>query len=144
MSKNRLLYKVLSVFFVVLLIAPCFGLLRENRNRELIGEMENRMINQKPNARMFSAKYFAQFEAWFNDRILGRKQLIRGWSAINGKLFNVLVSGEIAQGKDGFLFMPFNVVDKVIDIDPKLETLKKIDNLCKTHNATFVVYYLNI
>lgn len=140
MSSNKLLYKVLSGFFIVLLAVPCFGLLREKRNRELIGEMENRSINPKPSAKMFSAKYFTQLEAWFNDRILGRKELIRGWSSANGKLFKVLVSKEVAQGKDGFLFMPSNVVDKVIDSEQKLAMLKRINAACKTNNAKFVVF----
>lgn len=140
MLNNKWLYRTLSLFFVLLLSVPCLGVLRERRNRELIGEMENRSINPKPTASIFSSEYFRQLEVWFNDRILGRKELIRGWSMLNGKLFNVLVSKEVVQGKEGFLFMPSNVVDKVIDIEQKITTLKKIDAVCKSHNARFIVF----
>ena len=110
--KRSVAYKAVGSFFIFLLLLPNIGLFRENRNRELIGEIENRVINPRPTARLFSASYFDQFEGWFNDRLLGRKDMIRFWAILNGKLFKVLISKEIAQGNNGYLFIPFNLTDK--------------------------------
>ena len=134
------LYKVISFIFVLILIIPCVGILREKRNVELIAEMENRTISSKPTATLFSAKFFSEAEDWFNDRLLGRKDLIRLWSSFNGKLFNILISKEIVMGKDGFLFFPFYLNDKIVDQEQKVETLVKIKELCKENGADFTVF----
>ena len=132
---RRTLYKVISFIFVLILIIPCTGILREKRNVELIAEMENRTISGKPSATLFSAKFFSEVEEWFNDRLLGRKDLIRLWSSVNGKLFNTLISKEIVMGKDGFLFFPFYLNDKIVDQEQKVETLVKIKELCKENDV---------
>ena len=138
--RRRTLYRVISFIFVLILIIPCTGILREKRNVELIAEMENRTISGKPSATLFSAKFFSEVEEWFNDRLLGRKDLIRLWSSINGKLFNTLISKEIVMGKDGFLFFPFYLNDKIVDQEKKIETLVKIKELCKESGAGFTVF----
>lgn len=140
MCHNKWFYRILGSFLVLLLMLPAFGILRERRNRELIGEMENRTINPKPSAKLFSAKYFKELEAWFGDRLLGRKEFIRTWSMLNGKLFKVLISKEIVQGKEGYLFMPFNLTSEVLDLDKKINTLKQLQENCSKHNARLVFF----
>ena len=137
---RRTLYKVISFVFVLILIIPCTGILREKRNIELIAEMENRTISNKPTATLFSAKFFSEAEEWFNDRLLGRKDLIRLWSSVNGKLFNTLISKEIVMGKDGFLFFPFYLNDKIVDQEEKVDALVKIKELCKEYGSKFTIF----
>lgn len=137
---RKLCYKILSFIFVLLLFVPCLGIFREKRNVELIAEMENRAIASKPTSAIFSGKFFHEFEEWYNDRLLGRKDLIRLWSSINGKLFNTLISKEVAIGKDGFLFDPFYLNSELIDEDKKIDTLTKVKKLCEDNNAKFTVF----
>lgn len=137
---RKTLYKVIGCIFILLLILPCFGILREKRNIELIAEMENRSINSKPVAKILTGKFFKEFESWYDDRLLGRKDLIRLWSSINGKLFNVLISKEVALGKDGYLFFPFNLSQELVDTKEKMDLLIKINDLCKKDNIRFTIF----
>lgn len=102
--------------------------------------MENRRIATKPVSTVFSSNFFKEFEAWYNDRILGRKNLIRLWSSVNGKLFNVLISKEVVLGKDGYLFQVFNLSRDLVDEQEKLNVLKDINDLCKSKNIRFTVF----
>ena len=138
--KRSVAYKAVGSFFIFLLLLPNIGLFRESRNRQLIGEIENRVINPKPTARLFSGSFFKQFEGWYDDRLLGRKDMIRFWAVLNGKLFKVLISKEIAQGKNGYLFMPFNLTKEGVDLEKKFEVLGKIGQECDDRKITFFVF----
>ena len=138
--RKSIQYRIMAGLFILLLIAPSFGILREQRNIELVAEMENRTINPKPTAQFLSGTFFNEFEDWYNDRLLGRKNLIRSWATINGKLFNVLISKEVVQGKDGFLFSPFNLSSEIIDEKQKLATVEKIKVASTNSGARFLLF----
>lgn len=74
--KRITVYKFISGFFLLLLITPNVGLLREKTNVIHIALMENRTINPKPEATFATEKFFKELEAWYDDRLLGRKDLI--------------------------------------------------------------------
>lgn len=130
----------ITVVFLLILLLPNFGLFREKRNKELILEMETRVINPKPSASFFTVQYFKQFEDWYNDRLLGRKELVRGWAKINGRLFHTLISKEVEMGKEDFLFMPFNVKHELIDRDKKRAIMQKLADACTKHGAAMYFF----
>ena len=138
--KRKSFYKIFNIIFIFLLCTGVLGLFREQRNTELIAEMENRKITDFPVVNFSSRDFFQQFEQWFSDRILGRKDLIRFWSSLNGKVFNVLISHDIIQGKNGFFFSPFNLEHEIVDKGEKFTQLEKINSLCKENNARFIFF----
>ena len=135
---KKTIYKLMVAFSALLFIAPNAGLLREKRNVIHIAEMENRTINQLPAAPWFSGDFFRQFEGWYDDRILGRSDLIRNWAMWNGRIFDVLISKSVVRGKDGYLFSPTNMNHTLTDEHKKLNTIAKINEKCKKRNIRFV------
>ncbi len=130
----------MAVLFLLLLLLPDLGLLREKRNVELIAEMENRQIAAFPVLNEGSSAFCKKFEAWYDDRILGRKELIRYWAGLNGRLFHVLISKEVAQGKDGYLFMPFHLNRTLEDREAKIEQLSRLNRACRKAGASLTVF----
>lgn len=100
--------------------------------------MENRTINPKPTAKFFTNKFFKEFENWYDDRILGRSDLINKWAIWNGKIFNVLISKNVVKGKEGYLFSPINMSHKLVDSDKKLGTLQNIEEQCSKRGIRFI------
>lgn len=135
---KKTIYKLMIAFSAILFIAPNAGLLREKRNVIHIAEMENRTINQLPDAPWFSGEFFRQFEGWYDDRILGRSDLIRNWAMWNGRIFDVLISKSVVRGKDGYLFSPSNMNHTLTDGTKKLDNIAKINEQCKRRNIRFV------
>lgn len=135
---RKILYKTMMGFFFLLLVVPNFGLLREQKNINHVAEMENRIINPLPSAKAMTDKFFAELEGWYNDRILGRRDMIRSWAQLNGRVFNTLISKNVVRGKDGYLFSPVNMSTKLIDGKEKLATIKRIQEQCAKRNIRFV------
>ena len=140
MASKKNIYRMLTSLFLLLLILPCFGLLREKRNIDLIAEMENRAIHPGPNSVFGTKAFFREFQNWFEDRILGRKDLIRFWSTVNGKLFHVLISKEVAMGRSGYLYYPSYVTETMSDRMQKLNRISGIKKLCDKYNIPFVFF----
>lgn len=136
--KRKTIYKIISGFFLLLLITPNIGLLREKTNVIHIALMENRTINPKPEASFATGKFFKELEAWYDDRLLGRKDLISKWAMWNGRLFNTLISKNVVRGKDGFLFSPANMAHEMADKQQKLTKIKKIEQQCSKRGIRFV------
>ena len=136
--KRAIIYKIFSAFFLLLLVTPNVGLLREKTNVIHIALMENRTINPKPEATFATGKFFKEFEAWYDDRLLGRKDLISKWAMWNGRLFDTLISKNVVRGKDGFLFSPANMAHKMVDKEQKLAKIKKIEQQCSKRGILFV------
>lgn len=136
--KRAIIYKIFSAFFLLLLVTPNVGLLREKTNVIHIALMENRTINPKPEAAFATGKFFKEFEAWYDDRLLGRKDLISKWAMWNGRLFDTLISKNVVRGKDGFLFSPANMAHKMADKEQKLAKIKKIEQQCGKRGIRFV------
>ena len=136
--KRATIYKIFSAFFLLLLVTPNVGLLREKTNVIHIALMENRAINPKPEAAFATGKFFKEFEAWYDDRLLGRKDLISKWAMWNGRLFDTLISKNVVRGKDGFLFSPANMAHKMADKEQKLAKIKKIEQQCSKRGIRFV------
>lgn len=136
--KRVIVYKFISGFFLLLLITPNVGLLREKTNVIHIALMENRTINPKPEATFATEKFFKELEAWYDDRLLGRKDLISKWAMWNGRLFDVLISKNVVRCKDGFLFSPANMAHEMADKELKLAKIKKIEQQCAKRGIRFV------
>lgn len=136
--KRGTIYKAISGFFLLLLVIPNIGLLREKTNVIHIAIMENRTINPKPTAAFATGKFFKEFEAWYDDRLLGRKDLISKWAMWNGRLFDTLISKNVVHGKDGFLFSPANMAHKMADKEQKLAKIKKIEQQCSKRGIRFI------
>lgn len=136
--KRKTIYKIIAAFFLLLLITPNVGLLREKTNIIHIALMENRTINPKPEAAFATGKFFKELEAWYDDRLLGRKDLISKWAMWNGRLFNTLISKNVVRGKDGFLFSPANMAHEMADKQQKLAKIKKIEQQCSKRGIRFV------
>lgn len=136
--KRITVYKFISGFFLLLLITPNVGLLREKTNVIHIALMENRTINPKPEATFATEKFFKELEAWYDDRLLGRKDLISKWAMWNGRLFDVLISKNVVRGKEGFLFSPANMAHEMADKQQKLAKIKKIEQQCSKRGIRFV------
>lgn len=138
MNYRKKLYQIMTAFFLILLLVPAFGIFREKRNVDLIAIMENRTINPKPGSAFATKQFFREFQNWFEDRLLGRKDLIHFWSNINGKLFHVLISKEVVEGRNGFLFNPSYVTNHMNDRKQKLLQFALIKRICDTYNVPFV------
>jgi len=138
MAYRKHIHCLLIAIFLILLLQPAFGIIDENRNVNLIAEMENRTINPKPYSSLTSKDFYNEFQNWFEDRLLGRKQFIRLWAGVNGRLFHVLISKRVCMGKDGFLYSPFYLKDEMMDREQKLEQLTKIKQVCDKYQAHFV------
>lgn len=136
--KRRTVYKVAIGLFLLLLVTPNVGLLREKTNVIHIALMENRTINPKPEASVATKKYFQELEGWYNDRLLGRKDMISKWAMWNGRLFDVLISKNVVRGKDGFLFSPANMAHEMADKEQKLTKIKKIEQQCSKRGIRFI------
>lgn len=136
--KRRTVYKVAAGLFLLLLVTPNVGLLREKTNVIHIALMENRTINPKPEASVATKKYFQELEDWYNDRLLGRKDMISKWAMWNGRLFDVLISKNVVRGKDGFLFSPANMAHEMADKEQKLTKIKKIEQQCSKRGIRFI------
>ena len=139
--RRKYIYKVMSVLFLLILLVPNAGLFREKRNTELITEMENRSIAPFPKWDGDCRPFFRGFEKWYDDRLLGRKELIRFWAGLNGRLFHVLISKEVALGKDGYLFMPFHLNHSLEDPDRKVAQLVKLNQACSEAGARLTVFF---
>lgn len=135
---KKTIYKLMIAFSAILFIAPNAGLLREKRNVVHIAEMENRTINQLPTAKFFTGEFFRQFDGWYDDRILGRSDLIRNWAIWNGRIFDVLISKSVVKGKDGYLFSPSNMNHTLTDEVRKLHAISKINEQCEKRGIRFV------
>lgn len=138
MAYRKQIYCLLTACFIIVLLQPAFGVLNEKQNISLIAIMENRTINPKPHSTFASRNFFDEFQKWFEDRLLGRNNLIRLWANLNGKLFHVLISKEVCLGRDGFLYSPFNLKDEITDREQKLEQLSRIKRICDKYNTHFV------
>ena len=138
MAYRKHIHCLLIAIFLILLLKPAFGIIDENRNVNLIAEMENRTINPKPYSSLTSKDFYNEFQNWFEDRLLGRKQFIRLWAGVNGRLFHVLISKRVCMGKDGFLYSPFYLKDEMLDREQKLEQLTRIKQVCDKYQAHFV------
>lgn len=138
MAYRKHIHCLLIAIFLILLLQPAFGIINEKRNLDLIAEMENRTINPKPHSSLTSKAFYNEFQNWFEDRLLGRKQFIRLWAGVNGRLFHVLISKRVCMGKDGFLYSPFYLKDEMMDREQKLEQLTKIKQVCDKYRAHFV------
>ena len=136
--KRGTIYKAISGFFLLLLVIPNVGLLREKTNVIHIALMENRTINPKPTAAFATGKFFKEFEAWYDDRLLGRKDLISKWAMWNGRLFDTLISKNVVRGKDGFLFSPANMAHEMAAKEQKLAKIKKIEQQCSKRGIRFI------
>lgn len=136
--KRGTIYKAISGFFLLLLVIPNIGLLREKTNVTHIAIMENRTINPKPTAAFATGKFFKEFEAWYDDRLLGRKDLISKWAMWNGRLFDTLISKNVVRGKDGFLFSPANMAHEMAAKEQKLAKIKKIEQQCSKRGIRFI------
>lgn len=136
--RRRAIYKIISGFFLLLLITPNFGFFREKTNVIHIALMENRAINPKPTAAFATQTYFKELEAWYDDRLLGRKDLISKWAMWNGRLFDILISKNVVRGKEGFLFSPANMAHEMADKSQKLAKIKKIEQQCKKRDIRFI------
>ena len=135
---KKMLYKIMIGFFFLLLVIPNVGLLREQKNINHVAEMENRTINPLPRAKAMTAKFFSELEGWYNDRLLGRRDMIRNWAQWNGRVFNILISKNVVRGKDGYLFSPTNMSTNLVDAKEKFATIKKIQEQCAKRNIRFV------
>lgn len=135
---KKMLYKIMIGFFFLLLVIPNVGLLREQKNINHVAEMENRTINPLPRAKAMTAKFFSELEGWYNDRLLGRRDMIRSWAQWNGRVFNILISKNVVRGKDGYLFSPTNMSTNLVDAKEKFATIKKIQEQCAKRNIRFV------
>ena len=140
--KRKCIYSIFSACFVLLLLltVPIFGLFREARNTTLIAEMENRRISPAPTAMVGSKNFFQQVEAWYDDRVLGRKELIQTWSKLNGKLFHVLISKDVLQGKGEYLFFASYLSEEMRDREQILDHLSRVNGYCQAHGTHFVVF----
>lgn len=138
--KKRTIYRIMGAIFLLILILPNFGILREKRNRVIIPKFENRFIAEKPTAPFFSKQYFKQWEKWYDDRILGRKDFILAWSRLNGRLFHILISEQVKLGKDNYLFMPFYLRSEIMEQDKKIAMLKMIQKKSEEAGAKFIVF----
>lgn len=136
--KRGTIYKAISGFFLLLLVIPNIGLLREKTNVIHIAIMENRTINPKPTSAFATGKFFKEFEAWYDDRLLGRKDLISKWAMWNGRLFDTLISKNVVRGKDGFLFSPANMAHEMAAKEQKLAKIKKIEQQCSKRGSRFI------
>lgn len=138
MVYRKQIYRLLTACFVIVLLQPAFGIINEKQNTNLIAIMENRTISPEPHSAFATKEYFNEFQNWFEDRLLGRNNLIRLWASLNGKFFHVLISKEVCMGRDGFLYSPFNLKDEMTDREQKLEQLAHIKQICDKYHAHFV------
>ena len=139
MKRKKYIRMILIGVFVLLIFLPMMGVFRENVNKEHVAETENRQINQLPAFVPWTKDFYAGIEAWFTDRILGRKDLISKWAYWNGRIFNVITSKEIVKGEDDYLFWRFATETQNKDNEEKIEQLNKLNNICKSRNTRFIV-----
>ena len=139
MKKVNFLKKSLIFLFMLLLFLPMTGIFRENVNMQHIAETENRQIYDFPKPEPLSKSFYTGIENWFNDRILGRKDLISNWAHWNGKLFNVITSKEIVKGSDGYLFWRFATDTMIKDESDKIEQLNRLNTVCKNKDVRLII-----
>ena len=136
----------LGIFFSILFIPML------NINKDTISKKENR--NLAPYKPFFSdgklnSKFGTDFESWFNDRFLGRKQFIGIYNFFNRQIPGAFTSVNLIFGDNNWLFYkPDNGIGNFENKDMlstyQLEALanylSSIDTWCKQHGKEF--YYV--
>lgn len=98
--RSRIDIVFLACFFVMLFI-PMSRISDAEKS-----EQENRMLAKFPTAQSVktASDFSKQFEAWFNDRFLGRNDFIKIYNFIDYKINNKMENEKVFKGKNNWLF----------------------------------------
>lgn len=125
--------------FITILAVPIVTM---NTKKEQVSEIDNRNLTEFPQINL-EGGVREQFEAYVNDRIGFRNEMIRFYTVANDKLFHKMVHPSYTYGKDGYVFMhmPFEQLNKN-HLDTYAEFVKKMQQDCEKQGIVFE-YWLN-
>lgn len=98
--RSRIDIVFLACFFALLFV-PMSRISDEEKS-----EQENRMLAKFPTRQSIktASDFSKQFEAWFNDRFLGRDDFIKIYNFMDYKINNKMENEKALGGKDGWLY----------------------------------------
>lgn len=147
-KENHSRIDIVFVFaFFIFLFVPMMKI--DNADKS---ERENRMLAKYIplfNDGKINNNFGKDFETWYNDRFLGRKEFIKFHSQIMAKLNYRQGNDKVLIGKDGWLFYKtdngirnFQNLDLFSDSQLKniADYLQKINDWCKANNKQFIYF----
>ena len=114
--------------------------LAANRKENVRSEIDNRMLLSAPT---FGEKdYTKNLEAYFQDRIGFRSQMVSAYNVLNDKAFHELTHPLYTYGKNNFVFFKMHKNIQYNDYHKTFaQTTKELQNYCESRGARFYLLF---
>ena len=140
--RSRIDIVFLACFFALLFV-PMSRISDDEKS-----EQENRMLAKFPTRQSIktASDFSKQFEAWFNDRFLGRDDFIKIYNFMDYKINNKMENEKVFNGKENWLFYKLehsieNYQNAILFSDIQLKKitayLNEIQAWCEANNKKF-------
>lgn len=135
----RILRKIFIGLFFTLLAIPiiCF-----NRKEHVISHIDNRELRENPFETENGENIADSIEAYVEDRIGLRDEMIEVYTSWNNTLFHEMVHPTYVYGKDGYVF--FKPTDKMNYQEYHIvfaQMVAKLQSYCEERNASFLFVF---
>lgn len=129
--------KILDVIYIVcFLMIMLVPLALTNVEKDVVSEIDNRVLQGAP--KLGEEEYTKKFEAYLQDRIGLRNQMVNGYAALNDFAVNELTHPNYTYGQDGYIF--FNMHDNISYGDfhkTFAEMVFKMQEYCRARGSKF-------
>lgn len=142
MQEGKVIMKKLGnfvLFIGFLTIILSFGILSLLKTDRTISPVENRQLAQKPaltKESILTGSFFKDFEAYTNDQLIGRDELIKNYTLAQIKMDKSLIN-DIILTDDKWLLKNPAWTPKYKEIDQSMPAVKELSQFLKEQNIEF-------
>ena len=134
-------YIFLAVFGIIIVLVPVLSI---SMPKEIASLYENRMLETKPTATsesILNGDYFAAWDSYFSDHIVGRTTLLKLYSGIQLALPKVEVNNVIESDTGALLnvtdYEQFNIEFEKQNMDDKTDMIKNVAEYVENSGAIY-------
>lgn len=136
-EKKKIIDVLVIVIFLLLILLP---IITFNYKPNQVSEIDNRNLTEWPFGAEGVEDLSGQIEAYVDDRIGFRSQMIEAYTALHDKMFDVMVHPTYTYGKDGYIF--FKIPRTPDGMNPWLyafaDMVEEIQEFCQEREIPFL------